>query len=85
MAALVGMADGMDKCTSSQKFSVLLVSQASSIIIGHLDSSSPWDETSYGKNGGQDTDVLSSSAVCKNSGNWNGAVLVWSLILSAAL
>ena len=56
---------------------MLLVSQTSSFIKGHLDSSSPWDETSYGeKNGGQDTDILSSGIVCKNSGNWNGSVLV---------
>ena len=41
-----------------------------------LDSSSPWDEISYGRNGGQDTDILSSGVVCKNSHNWNRAVLV---------
>ena len=61
---------------------MLMVSQVSSLIMGHL-SSSPWDETSNRKNGGQDTDILSSGAVCKNSGNWNGAVLAWSLIFSA--
>ena len=53
--------------------------------MGHLDSSSPLDEKSYGDNGGQDTDILSSGVVCKNSGNWNGAVLVRNLIFSAAL
>ena len=31
-----------------------------------------------------DTDILSPGVACKNSGNWNGAVLVRSLILSAA-
>ena len=70
---------------SSQKFSVLLMSQASSLIMGHFHSSSPWDVISYRNNGGQDTDIFSSGVLCKNSGNWNGGVLVRSTILSAAL
>ena len=36
---------------------------------GHLEPSSPWNETSNGKTEGQDTDTLSSGVVCKNSGN----------------
>ena len=32
-----------------------------------------------------DTDILSPGVACKNSGNWNGAVLVRILIISAAL
>ena len=32
-----------------------------------------------------DTDILSPGVTCKNSGNWNEAVLVRSLIFSAAL
>ena len=36
------------------------MSHFSSLIMGQLDSSSSWDETSYGRNGGQDTGILSS-------------------------
>ena len=39
------------------------------MLMGHLDSSSPWDETSYGMNGGQNTDIISSGVVCKNNSN----------------
>ena len=56
------------------KFSVLLVSQTSCLIMEQLDPSSSWDETSYGKDYGHRFSL--SGLDCKNSGNWNGAVLV---------
>ena len=46
------------------------------IVHAAFDTSSPWDEMSYGNNGGQDTDILFSGVVHKSRGNWNGAVLV---------
>ena len=66
---------------------ILIAAQipGNSLIKGHLHSSSNWDNTSYGKNGGQYTDIYSSSVVRKNSGNWNGADLVRIIILSAFL
>ena len=68
---------------SSQKFSVLLVSQARCLIMGQSDLGSPWDETSYGKDCGHRYSFP--GVDCKNSGNWNGAVFARNVILSAAL
>ena len=60
-----------------------LVSLASCLIMRQLDSSSPWDETFYGKDRGHRYSL--SSTVCKNSDKWNRAALARSSILSAAL
>ena len=49
---------------SSQKLSVLLVSQASSLIMGHLTPVLPGMKHLMERIG--DTDILSSSVVCKN-------------------
>ena len=65
------------------KSSVLLVSQANPLIIGQLNSSSPWDETSYRKDCGHRYSLSRCSLQeQKNSGSWNGFVLVRNLILS---
>ena len=42
--------------------------------MGHLDTIFIWDETSHGKNGVEDTDILFLGVVCMCSCNWNGAV-----------
>ena len=59
------------ECTSSQKFFVLLVFQASSLTRGQLECSSPWDETSYGKNSGHRYSLSFPGVAFKNSGNGN--------------
>ena len=73
------------ECISRQRFSVLLVSQASSLMIGQLDSSSQWNKTSYSKDCGHIYSVISSSITCKSSVNWNAAFLASSLIFSVGL
>ena len=58
------------ECMSSQIF--LCAAGVPSYLLNHgaLRLRFSLDETSFGKNGGQDTDILSSGVVCKNSDNW---------------
>ena len=68
-----------------QKISDLLMSQASSLIMGHLDSSSQVPGMKCLMEMIVDTDILSTGVACQNSENWNEAVLVRSLTLSIVL
>ena len=56
------------ECTSNLIVSVLLVSQASSFIMVHLDSRSPWNETPYGKICGHQYSLSSPGVACKKRG-----------------
>ena len=61
----------MYECTSNQKFFVLLVSQASCLVMGQLNSSSSWDKISYGR----DCRHKYSLSVCSFQEQWQ---LEWS-------